>query len=429
MKKPFSKSSAITEQLNSKKVLEATNAVDISTIKENWYFGEWDKLAAIDIEQLHSHPDIDKLAALKAAGFQQLGDIANCRKYMQIAQSLGCDNVFISRLLISGVHNSLGKIAALKNKKNMVVYHFSHAVNLGSFTENRLVKHSRTIRELTNIGLMDQAIEVLDNVSANHTEENISANSKITFLQQELLRLKKSVREKSISSVVDAPILAGCINLPELMLKKQKTTILVAGMRHAGSTALFNIVRLALEKSKVDFVSGYSEKISIENLDANQAPVELLKTHELRDDILQRASFIYTTKRDLRDSVASAVRRKFPTVPKVGGVTEYAKYNRSIYEQWSNKSNFEFTYEEFIQHPLFVIEKVLSAIGLGKVDSAFIYNQVMELPTDQYGVTLLSPSHITDPSRNLSYVDTLSENEIKTIESQHGGWLQNNGYL
>ena len=417
------------DKASTKAILDSINAADLSTIKESWYFGEWDKLAAVDIERLHSHPEVAKLAALKAAGFQQLGDMDNCRKYAQIAKRLGCDNILLARLLISGVHNSLGRIAALHNKKDKVAYHFGQAVNVGAFTDNRLAKQSRTIRELAKIGLMDQVIEVIDDVSKDKIEEEVTTQAKLTFLQHELSRLKKNLNTNSIVATPGHSKQNDCIDLPQLLLKKQKVTILVAGMRHSGSTALFNIIRLAFELSQIHFVAGYSEKIVVDELDFNQTQVALLKTHELRDDILQRATFIFTTKRDLRDTVASAVRRKFPTLEKVGGATEYAKYNRSIYEQWSNKSNFEFCYEEFIKQPLSVIQKVLSVIGLHKVDNVSIHNQLMNLPTDQYSKTLLSPIHITDPARERNYLDTLTDKNIQIIDNQHGGWLQQNGYL
>jgi hypothetical protein len=417
------------DKASTKAILDSINAADLSTIKESWYFGEWDKLAAVDIEMLHSHPEVAKLAALKAAGFQQLGDMDNCRKYAQIAKRLGCDNILLARLLISGVHNSLGRIAALHNKKDKVAYHFGQAVNVGAFTDNRLAKQSRTIRELAKIGLMDQVIEVIDDVTKDKIEEEVTTQAKLTFLQQELSRLKKNLNTNPITSTLGHSKQNNCIDLPQLLLKKQKVSILVAGMRHSGSTALFNIIRLAFERNEMNFVAGYSEKIVVDELDFNQTQLALLKTHELRDDILQRATFIFTTKRDLRDTVASAVRRKFPTLEKVGGATEYAKYNRSIYEQWSNKSNFEFCYEEFIKQPLSVIQKVLSVIGLHKVDKVSIYDQLMNLPTDQYSKTLLSPTHITDPARERNYLNTLTDKNIQIIDSQHGGWLQQNGYL
>ena len=417
------------DKASTKAILDSINAADLSTIKESWYFGEWDKLAAVDIERLHSHPEVAKLAALKAAGFQQLGDMDNCRKYAQIAKRLGCDNILLARLLISGVHNSLGRISALHNKKDKVAYHFGQAVNVGTFTDNRLAKQSRTIRELAKIGLMDQVIKVIDDVSKDKIEEEVTTQAKLTFLQQELSRLKKNMNTNPTASTPGHSKQNDCIDLPQQLLNKQKVRILVAGMRHSGSTALFNIIRIALELNEIHFVAGYSEKIVVDELDFNQTQVALLKTHELRDDILQRATFIFTTKRDLRDTVASAIRRKFPTLEKVGGATEYAKYNRSIYEQWSNKSNFEFCYEEFIKQPLSVIQKVLSVIGLHKVDNVSIHNQLMNLPTDQYSKTLLSPIHITDPARERNYLDTLTDKNIQIIDSQHGGWLQQNGYL
>jgi hypothetical protein len=415
------------DEANAKAILDSINAADLSTIKESWYFGEWDKLAAVDIEKLHTHPEVAKLAALKATGFQQLGDMGNCRKYAQIAKRLGCDNILLARLLISGVHNSLGRISALHDQKDKVAYHFGQAVNVGAFTDNRLAKQSRTIRELAKIGLMDQVIEVIDDVSKGKVEE-ITIQAKLTFLQQELSRLKKDLNTNPIAPATEHSRQNDCIYLPRMLLKKQKISILVAGMRHSGSTALFNIIRLALEQNLTDYISGYSEQIKVDELDFNQTQVELLKTHELRDDVLRRATFIFTTKRDLRDTVASAVRRKFPTLERVGGATEYAKYNRSIYEQWSNKSDFEFCYEEFIKQPLSVIQKVLSVIGLIKLDHVDIYNQLMNLPTDQYSKTLLSATHITDPTRERNYLNTLSDKDIQMIDSQHSGWLQQNGY-
>lgn len=417
-----------SQKVSTKEMLDTISAVDLSIIKENWYFGEWRKLAEVDIEKLHSHPEVAKLAALKAAGFQQLGDMENCRKYTQIAKHLGCDNILLARLLISGVHNSLGKIAALHDKKDKVAYHFGQAVNVGAFTDNRLAKQSRTIRELAKIGLMDQAVEVIDDVANEKVEEQISAQAKLTFLQQELSVLKRGLNSKTHAVELEYSESRACIDLPKRILEKEKTTILVAGMRHSGSTALFNIIRLALAQTETSFIADYSERVNIDELNFNQTRLALLKTHELRDDVLRRATFIFTTKRDLRDSVASAARRKFPIFEKVGGATEYAKYNRSIYEQWCNKSDFEFCYEDFMKHPVSVIQKVLSVIGLHKIDSVDIYNEIMELPTNQYATTLLSPTHITDPKRERSYLDTLTENEIHLIESQHGEWLQQNGY-
>src|SRR3546814_3525219 len=57
--------------------------------------------------------------------------------------------------------------------------------------------------------------------------------------------------------------------------------IVIAGMRHSGSTALFNIVRLALKQRGVDFASFYSEAAQAERLHDPDCPLLLIKTHEL----------------------------------------------------------------------------------------------------------------------------------------------------
>src|SRR3546814_19142334 len=107
--------------------------------------------------------------------------------------------------------------------------------------------------------------------------------------------------------------------------------IVIAGMRHSGSTAIFNIVRLALKQRGVDFASFYSEAAQAERLHDPDCPLLLIKTHEFRDDVASRASMVITTRRDLRDTVASAQRRKFTTYERLNGPGEYAKSTRTTH--------------------------------------------------------------------------------------------------
>src|SRR3546814_18244817 len=104
------------------------------------------------------------------------------------------------------------------------------------------------------------------------------------------------------------------------------SSYLIAGMRHSGSTALFNFVILALKQRGVDFASFYSEAAQAERLHDPDCPLLLIKTHEFRDDVASRASMVITTRRDLRDTVASAQRRKFTTYERLNGAVESAQY-------------------------------------------------------------------------------------------------------
>lgn len=207
-----------------------------------------------------------------------------------------------------------------------------------------------------------------------------------------------------------------------------KTVLLVAGMRHSGSTALFNILRLSLEQIGVMLVSGYSERLDLLSIEESEFEQLLVKTHEPRDDILGIADIIITTKRDLRETVASATRRKFNILTQLGSAVEYAKYNRLLHEYWSRKSDYEFSYEAFIQQPEEAISKVLEFLKIDGVDIPAVLHQIQNLPTDNYKETLLSPEHITDPERKLSFSETLTTRDIIEIERNSYVWLTDNGY-
>lgn len=206
------------------------------------------------------------------------------------------------------------------------------------------------------------------------------------------------------------------------------TCIVVAGMRHSGSTALFNILRLAFAREGSRVMSGYSEHKQTAKLLRRKVGLRLVKTHEFRDDIAAAADLIFTARRDLRDSVASAVRRDFPLYRQLRTPVEYAKHNRALHAMWAPHSDFEFVYETFMADPVAVTADVLEAAGLSSLPAAAICRAVLKLPTDDYATTLLTPQHITDPTHQLTYRDTLAASDIKTIEAHHHKWLRRHSY-
>lgn len=143
-------------------LLDDYEASGLSIAKTNWYFGEWQALIEIDIERLRNHPSIDKLAILKAAGYQQINDIDNCKKYVAVAKLLGCDEKTIAKVLIAGVHNVLGKLAALKEDDVKTKHHFDAAVDIGEERrESKLARHARSVKEISKLGLLPQAAKLL----------------------------------------------------------------------------------------------------------------------------------------------------------------------------------------------------------------------------------------------------------------------------
>lgn len=143
--------------------LEGYNTADLSRAKAQWFFGEWDTLAAHDLESLQNRPDRERFALLAASAHQQLGRHDQALQYAQKALEWGCAPRLVSQILIAGVHNTLGRIAALSKDEARTIQHFRHAVALaGSEDDADLVSHARSVREMAKLGLLPQAATLLD---------------------------------------------------------------------------------------------------------------------------------------------------------------------------------------------------------------------------------------------------------------------------
>lgn len=147
-----------SEERQSKK-LENQDAFDSLSAKANWYFGQWHNLAEIDLHKFERHPDIHIFAALKAFGFQQLGDMARCKKYIRIAQEKGCDQQTISKLLIKGIHNSLGNIAILKKDDQNAKKHFEASLEFKIFGRSQDQKLAMSVRSMSKYRTLDPLTE------------------------------------------------------------------------------------------------------------------------------------------------------------------------------------------------------------------------------------------------------------------------------
>jgi hypothetical protein len=370
-----------------------------------WQFGEWARLAALADESLDQHPDRAHLALFAAAGCQQLGQPDRTRALVRQALEWGCRRHLVSQILISGVYHGLGRAALVNDDQPRAKRLLEAAVDVAMPpAEARLW---RPIHRL----LAQHALQ----------PQRLGSPLLPPSSLPDLAEADETLPSRSLIATH-----RWCVDVPARARQGQRTVIVIAGMRHSASTALFNIVRLALLKTGLPFVSGYTEQIDLNALEPT--PVELLKTHELRDDILSRATIIFTTIRDLRDSVASAKRRGFDLLKKMG-VIEYAKYNRQLHDLWAPVSHHEFRYEAFLADPSATIIAVLTRLGLEHVDPETIRNEVFALPTDQYQTTLLSPTHITDPEHQLTYRDTLDATDIGKIEAHASQWLKRHGYL
>jgi hypothetical protein len=381
-----------------------------------WHFGDWESLAAIDWESIERHPQRAQLALLTSTAHQQLGNTANARRHAFQARDWGCDKRQLAQVLISCVHNTLARVAATRGEGQRALHHFSQAVE-GVGGDSRLACQARSVREATRLNLLDQAALMIR--SQEHSNTGTFSGKPLLELPSTPSVLDES--EDALTGTFHAVSTQEAINL-------DRCVIVIAGMRHSGSTALFNLVRLALEHKGVQFTSLYSEGQNSESINDPSQGTLLIKTHELRDDVITRADVVLTTRRDLRDTVASAKRREFPLLKRLGDASEYAKYNRALHDIWLPYSDYEFVYESYMANPLVEARRLLTFIGIGGVDVEAIHESLSSLPTDQYGTTLLSPLHVTDPLHVMSFRDTLNENQLSRINTDNAGWLQRYGY-
>lgn len=393
---------------------EQTELFDRSRMQ--WQFGDWESMADISWQTIEQHPQRAQLALLTSTAHQQLGHAETARCHAIHALEWGCDKHQAAQILISCAHNTLARAAALRHEESRALDHFRNSVH-GVSGDTRLACQARSVREVARLDLVDQAARVIKGLDrpdpGKHSDVSIHGP-----------------HAKGDSARTIAPSLSSSIPVRKRNRKSdfEKQTIVIAGMRHSGSTALFNIVRLALKQKGVPFTSFYSEGKNSELLNDPQQGLILVKTHELRDDVLTRADTIITTRRDLRDTVASAKRREFPLLRKLGSEVEYAKYNRSLHDQWLPYSDYEFVYEAFLANPVEVADQVLALLNLTGVDADALCAEVNRLPTDEYDITLLSPMHITDPQKVRSFRDTLTDVQTMKITSDHATWLQRYGY-
>ncbi|MGZ4954014.1 MAG: glycosyltransferase [Methylobacter sp.] len=128
--------------------------------RTQWQFGDWDSLIKLERHTLQHHPDRSKLALLSAAGHMQQGDMQIARQFIRLAQDWGCSKKLISQILVSGVHNSLGRAAIVAGQRARALQHFESAIAIGTpGSETRLLVQARTSEQNAQLELPRNRIQ------------------------------------------------------------------------------------------------------------------------------------------------------------------------------------------------------------------------------------------------------------------------------
>ena len=127
--------------------------------RTQWQFGDWPSLAQLDRDTLQHHPDRAKLALLAAAGRLQTDKTDEARQYIRLAQDWGVSKKLLTRILAAGVHNSLGRAAAIAGEQPRSLQHFQASIMTGTpGSEARLLAQARVSHQYQQLGLPPAAI-------------------------------------------------------------------------------------------------------------------------------------------------------------------------------------------------------------------------------------------------------------------------------
>ena len=172
--------------------------------RTQWQFGDWESLAQLERATLQHHPDRAKLALLAGAGHLQLGNMPAARQFIRVAQDWGCSKKMINQVLIAGVHNTLGKAAAMAGQEQRALAHFEDGV--------RIANSGGDVRLLTQARVRQQLGELASTSSICFRLESDHGPAKLWQLAQELQEQNcvteaDTVLRKAVQQQPDNPVL------------------------------------------------------------------------------------------------------------------------------------------------------------------------------------------------------------------------------
>lgn len=152
---------AIPDRGAARSTLVAYDENLLERARTQWQFGDWNSLAQLDRDTLQHHPDRAKLALLAAAGRLQTDKADEAKQYLRLAKDWGISKRLLARILAAGVHNSLGRAAAIAGDQSRAIQHFHNAIATGTpGSEARLLTHARISYQFQQIGVQPNDIDL-----------------------------------------------------------------------------------------------------------------------------------------------------------------------------------------------------------------------------------------------------------------------------
>lgn len=197
---------------------------------------------------------------------------------------------------------------------------------------------------------------------------------------------------------------------------------LVNGMPRSASTWLYNAVRYIVT-SNVDlseFVYGWCDDVD------TYKRYNLLKSHHFNQSLIDSATYLFYSYRDIRDVLASRM-RMWNHTPSL----EYARSLIHEVEYFKNRADYTMVYEDFLRNQKLVIQKLSDILSM-PVDIENIYLQLnsAKKPASDgkpyNNEDLYHKGHVTSGA-HMDF-DCVPRKLIIEIESEFDYWFKENNY-
>lgn len=135
----------------------------VQRCRDLWRRGDWGALLGVSLDDVERHPQRARLALMVASAHQALGQHAQVRTLAGLALQWGCEAELVARVLLAGVHNTLGRAAVASGKlRDRALGHFLQAIEPGGPRSlRRLALHSRVQEQLTQMQMAHETAALL----------------------------------------------------------------------------------------------------------------------------------------------------------------------------------------------------------------------------------------------------------------------------
>lgn len=135
----------------------------VQRCRDLWRRGDWGALLEVPLDDVERHPQRARLVLMIASAHQALGQHAQVRTLAGLALQWGCELELVARVLLAGVHNTLGRAAVASGKvRDRALAHFSQAIEPGGpRSMRRLALQARVQEQLAQMQMAHETATLL----------------------------------------------------------------------------------------------------------------------------------------------------------------------------------------------------------------------------------------------------------------------------